>query len=94
MGATVGPKSRPILTLMSVMGACALLAGLVGFTLGNRGVVYLLEPLASRVPKDRHARFLADLWAHSASYLVAFVGGIVVIARVWWSRTRRIGADV
>jgi hypothetical protein len=79
---------RPILTLLAVMAACALVAGLTGFALGRQGAVVLLEPLASRVPSERHARFLADLWAHSASYLVGFVGGLVVIVRVWRSRGR------
>ena len=78
----------PALTLLGVMGGCALLAGILGFTLARRGDVYLLEPLASRVPTDRHVWFLTDLWAHSASYLVGFLGGIVIIARTWRSRSR------
>ncbi|MCA9283601.1 MAG: hypothetical protein KDA22_00185 [Phycisphaerales bacterium] len=77
---------RPILVLLAVMAGCALIAGVAGFVLGERGAVVLLEPLASRVPEDRHARFLADLWAHSASYAVGFVGGIVVVVQVWRSR--------
>ena len=77
---------RPIWTLLIVMGVCALVAGIVGYALGRAGVVFLLEPLATLVHRDRHARFLADLWAHSASYFVGFVGGIVVIVRVWRSR--------
>jgi hypothetical protein len=77
---------RPIAMLLLVMGACALLAGAAGFVLGWSGAVYLLEPMASLIPRERHARFLADLWAHSASYLVGLVGGIVVIVRVWKSR--------
>jgi hypothetical protein len=32
--------------------------------------------------------FLADMWAHAASYLVGLVGGLVVVARVWRSRGR------
>ena len=83
---------RPILSLLVVMGGCASLAGSVGFILGSRGVVYLLEPLASRVPEARHARFLADLWAHSASYFVGFVGGILVIVRAWRSRAHPVTA--
>lgn len=85
---------RTVLRLLSVMACCALVAGLVGFCLGSRGVVYLVEPLYLRVPADRHARFLADLWAHLASYFVGFVGGIVVIVQVWRSRTRLIEVDV
>ncbi len=84
---------RPITILLGVMGGCALLAGLAGLVLGQSGAVYLVEPLASRIPRDRHARFLADLWAHSASYLVGFVGGIVVLVRVWRSRGRAAAAD-
>lgn len=84
---------RPVFTLLLVMGSCALLAGLLGFLLGSRGIVYLMEPMASRIPEDRQARFLADLWAHSASYLIGFVGGIVVIVRVWRSRGRPVAAE-
>lgn len=80
--------ARPILGLLIIMAACAAVAGLVGYFLGRNGSVYLLEPLASRVPLDRHDRFLADLWAHSASYLVGFLGGIAVIVKVWLSRSR------
>ena len=79
--------TRPVVSLLLVMATCALLAGLAGYALGRSGAVYLSEPMASLVPRDRHARFQADLWAHSASYLVGFVGGIVVIVRVW-SRSR------
>jgi hypothetical protein len=78
--------ARPIAALLAVMGTCAALAGVMGYALGRSGAVYLLEPLASGVPVGRHARFLADLWAHSASYLVGFLGGILVIVRVWRSR--------
>jgi hypothetical protein len=80
---------RPIFNLLLVMGVCALIAGLVGFALATSGVVYLLEPLATDVPRPRHARFLADLWAHSASYFAGFVGGLMVIVRVWRSRSRQ-----
>jgi len=85
---------RPVVTLLLVMGGCALVAGVVGFVLGERGAVWLVEPMASLVPRARHARFLADLWAHSASYFVGFVGGVVVIVRVWRSRGRLGTAEV
>jgi H+/Cl- antiporter ClcA len=78
---------RPISRLLIVMAFCAFLAGIVGYVLGRRGAVLLLDPLASQVPSGLHARFLADLWAHSASYLVGFAGGIAVIVRVWRSRS-------
>lgn len=78
---------RPIAGLLLVMAASALAAGLVGFGLARSGVLSLAEPLASLVPADRHARFLADGAAHLASYGVGLLGGIVVIARVWRSRS-------
>jgi hypothetical protein len=77
-----------VVTLLVVMAACASSAGVAGYLLARSGEVFLLDPLASQVPPEKHARFLADLWAHSASYLVGFVGGLVVIVRVWRSRRR------
>jgi hypothetical protein len=82
---------RPIAALLLVMGVCALFAGLVGFALGVNHVVVLFEPLASQVPPEKHARYLADLWAHSASYLTGFVGGLVVIGQVWRARPHANG---
>jgi hypothetical protein len=52
------------------------------------GVVYLVGPIAEELPADRHVPFLADLWAHSASYLVGAVGGIAVVLLVWRWRGR------
>ena len=79
---------RPLFILMSVSAGCALAAGLIGAALATRGVVLLLEPLASEVPSERHVAFLADLWAHNASYLAGFIGGGIVIFRVWCWRRR------
>ena len=77
---------RPIVALLVVMGTCALLAGIAGFILGSAGAIRLAGRLASDVPRDRHARFLADGAAHLASYFVGFAGAVIVTARVWWSR--------
>src|SRR3954451_19765307 len=43
------------------------------------GLVVLLEPMAFRVPPEKHVAFLTDLWAHTASYVAGFVGGIALI---------------
>ena len=80
--------SRPVAILLLSMAASALVSGMVGYALGRLGVISLVEPLASRVPSDRHDRYLADLWAHSASYAVGVLGGLVVIVHVWRSRGR------
>ena len=83
---------RPIGTLLAVMAASALTMGLVGYGLGRAGAVVLVGPIAERVPADRHPAFLADLWAHSTSYAVGAIGGLVVAATVWRSR-RPTGGD-
>ena len=83
-----GSLIRPIACLLGVMAGCALAAGVIGFYLAQSGGVYLVGPIANVLPADRHVPFLADLWAHSASYLVGFVGGIVVVVSVWRSRGR------
>ena len=83
---SLGSLVCPILWLLLAMAACALDAGILGWVLAKCGVVFLVEPLASALPADRHPLFLADLWAHVASYLVGFAGGIVVIVLVWRSR--------
>src|SRR5262245_31335828 len=77
---------RPIAVLMLAAACGAVLAGLLGWVLASRGVVYLVEPLASRMPHDKHVAFLIDGFAHTASYGFAFLGGLVMLAIVWPSR--------
>ncbi len=83
---SVGSLVRPVVRLLAVMAACAFAAGGTGWCLAQVGAVFLVGPIARELPPDRHVPFLADLWAHSASYLVGLVGGIVVVVRVWRSR--------
>lgn len=82
---------RPVVTLLAVMGVCAVVAWQVGALLARQGLIVVVSPWAGRVPRDRHLAFLGDLWAHNASYLVGFVGGIVLMVRSW--RHRRPGAS-
>lgn len=86
----VGSLLRPIAGLLATMAVGALAAGLVGGLLASHGLVYLTGPLAYELPPPKHVPFLADLWAHSASYLTGFVGGIVIIVQVWRSRGRGV----
>src|SRR3954447_18897310 len=83
---TAAELIRPILVLLACMGAAGLLAGGAGHVLARRGVIFLGEPLAYWLPEEKHVAFLTDLWAHSASYLAGFIGGIVLIAVTWRSR--------
>ena len=79
---------RPLLVLMIASAACAMVAGIAGWLMAKSGVVVLPEPLASRVPPEKHVAFLADAFAHSASYFSGFVGGGIVMLRVWLQRRK------
>jgi hypothetical protein len=81
---------RPMGILLLTMGAAAVLAGIIGHFLADRGLVVLLDPLWTEVPEDRHVAFLTDLWAHSASYIVGFIGGVILIIHVWRDRGRML----
>jgi hypothetical protein len=81
---------RPVGTLLGVMAVCALVAGCVGYVLARLGFLELSKWLAVSIPPERHARFLADGAAHLASYGVGFIGGLVVIGRVWLSRRMEV----
>ncbi|MFT7485229.1 MAG: hypothetical protein ACI9F9_001076 [Candidatus Paceibacteria bacterium] len=80
---------RPLAKLVSVMAVGSLTFGMLGYLLARQGVVELQDPIASRISPERHVLFLADLWAHSASYLFAFGGGIVLIWRTHKSRATK-----
>jgi len=79
---------RPIAVLMLACGVCAFAAGVIGHYLAAGGKVWLLEPLASRVPQDRHVAFLTDLWAHCAGYFAGFAGGIILVVVILTGRAR------
>jgi hypothetical protein len=85
---------QPMAKLLAIMAVCAAVAGVTGWLLAAAGAIRVVGRMATAVPPDRHARFLADLWAHNASYAVGFVGGIVLCVRVWRHRRRPIGQAV
>jgi hypothetical protein len=78
-----------VVVFLAVLGVLAFVFGSIGYILARSGVVRLLEPLATHVPADRHAAFMADLWAHSASYGFGFLGGLVVCVVVEIRRLRK-----
>lgn len=80
---------RPLLILLGCMAASSLVAGTAGFLLTRARVISLPEWMAAMLPATQHARFMADWWAHSASYLVGIVGGLIVCIHTY-SRRRRI----
>lgn len=76
----------PIVRLLLVMAGAALMAGVIGYFLANMGAVWLVGSLRDAVPREKHAVFLADLWAHSASYGIGLLGGVVLCWRVYSQR--------
>jgi hypothetical protein len=85
---TAGQLAKPLAMMLAGVGALALLAGIAGYVAATRHWVWLVEPLASRVPAERHVAFLTDLWAHSASYLGGFLGGIALCGYILIRRAR------
>jgi hypothetical protein len=88
---SVQSLARPIGMLMLVCAASAALMGTLGFFLAEAGRVKPTRELAELLPREKHARFMADLWAHTTSYAVGFFGGLFVIVRVWKSRKEANG---
>ncbi len=85
---SAGSLIRPVAWLLAVMAVCAAFAGVAGWLLARSGAVVLVGPIGRQLPAEQHAPFLADAWAHSASYLAGIVGGVVVIVQVWQARSK------
>ena len=62
---------------MVCVGIVACLAGIGGYFAAKAGSVWLVEPLGSQVPPDKHVAF-----AHGAAY----AGAVVVWIGVWKRR--------
>jgi hypothetical protein len=73
---------KPIALMMVVVGVLALLAGVAGYLLARQGALWL----ADSIPPAKHVPFLADLWAHTASYGFGFLGGVVLVVRTLFVR--------
>ena len=69
---------RPVGILLIVMAVAAAVAGACGYYLAEREMVWLVGDLAEKVARERHALFLADGFAHGASYVVGFGGGVAL----------------
>ena len=88
---TASDLLRPIGILLLTMAACAALSGFLGFVLAENGFVFPPGWVATRLPATAHSRFMADWWAHSASYLSGFLGGIAVCIMIYRKRSRPNG---
>lgn len=79
---------KPIAKLLAVMFGCALLAGVMGFVLAQRGRISPPEWVSSELAPGFYARFMADWWAHIASYAAGFFGGIIFCIAQYRKRTK------
>lgn len=79
---------QPIGKLLIVMAACAILSGFIGFMLAINGKISPPEWVAFALPTAAYPRFMADWFAHSASYASGFLGGVVLCIVVFRGRTR------
>jgi len=69
---------KPIGKLLVATAGCALLAGFLGFVLTRQGVVFPPQWVSDNLSPAAYDRFMADWWAHNASYAVGFIGGIIL----------------
>ena len=78
--------------LLLVIAGSALFSGGIGYLLARSGVLALPNWTAFGVPPSARARFVADWCAHSASYLVGFIGGLVLCIVVYRRRIRALSS--
>ena len=81
-----------VLKLLGVMALSALAAGITAYVLAERGSLTLVGGWGDTLRFGLHSRFLADLWAHNASYLSGIVGGLVLVALTYRRRRILVGA--
>jgi hypothetical protein len=73
--------------LLLVMATCAVAAGVLGYFLARRGLI-APPPFISETPHLVASNFMADWWAHSASYASGFLGGLGICILTYRKRFR------
>lgn len=79
---------RPLMIQLAAMAVLALAAGVAGYACYKGGLVRLVPPLADRLPRERHGVYIADLWAHLASYASGALGTLILCLHTLWRRFR------
>jgi hypothetical protein len=82
---------RPACLLAIAMAVSALVAGVAGYLLTADGVIRIVADYEDAIAPERAARFMADVWAHLASYAVGLMGSLVIAARTLAARHREAG---
>lgn len=80
----------PIAKLLLVMAVSAALSGLAGYLLTKHGMIFPPGWVRARLEPSKYGRFMADWWAHGASYSVGFIGGILVCVLQYRKRRVRL----
>jgi hypothetical protein len=78
---------RPIGFLLAFMAVSAVVFGVTGYVLARNGVV-ATDWLTFSPSLSMRYRFMADWWAHIASYASAFIGGTVLCVMTYHRRYR------
>lgn len=78
----------PMMFLLMTMALSAIDSGLIGYVLAVNGKLHVYESIARDLSPEKQPAFVADMWAHGASYLVAMLGGLVLIITTWRRRAR------
>jgi hypothetical protein len=79
---------RPILLLMAVSGAAAMVSGIIGAILVTTGTIELLGGWGDVIPSAKWVSFAFAAFAHLASYAVGAIGGIYLIINTYRRRRR------
>ncbi|HKF53003.1 MAG TPA: hypothetical protein VKB26_11875, partial [Candidatus Acidoferrales bacterium] len=77
---------RPAVVLLLVMGVCATVAGFIGHYLSSTGQIPSVQAWGLMLPVEKQPAFMADLFAHSISYLVGGMGSVTIALVVAWQR--------
>lgn len=77
----------PLIGVLCVMGAMALVSGIVAYFFARPPAQWIGPWLESQIPPQRQQRFVADAAAHLASYAFGFLGGIALCG---WAVVRRV----
>ena len=81
--------TSPIVNVMLVSALAAFAAGCVGAVLHAVDIIHIGLSWESRIAPERHGRFLAVAWAHTASYIVGALAGLALIIRTWRRRVAK-----
>ena len=84
--------ARPLAALLASMAVCALLSGIAGYVLVRVGLVPVPAWVTANIPEPHRTAFVADWFAHFASYLSGIVGAALLCVYVWRARASARGA--